>query len=166
MNDEIATAADWSLAFGLFLLGLTQQEIADQVGCSQASVSRRIADEDWPAKRDLVTTERAIRIGTKISKEQEFIRAQECQYARRLMGLAEQMLRTVSTKDATLLDLTRVLDMASRLGRLGSGLPLNQVEVTQTYDLGENLLAAIERAYGPQAKPAITLPHDETAPKP
>jgi hypothetical protein len=38
------------------------------------------------------------------------------------------------------------------LGRLGSGLPLNQVEVSQTYDLGEHLMAAIDRAYGDSPK--------------
>lgn len=168
MSNELAPVCDPFLAFALYLTGLTQGEIAEQMGCSRQYVSKICVDNDWAGQREMVMRERIERVTGKISKEQEFIRAQECQYARRLMGLAEQMMRTVSTKDATLLDLTRVLDMASHLGRLGSGLPLNQVEVTQTYDLGDNLMQAIERAYGPQAKPATTidLPSYETPAKP
>ena len=168
MADELAPVCDPFLAFALFLTGMTQREIATQMGCSQQYVSKMCVDNDWVGQREMVMRERIGRVTGMVSKEQEFLRAQECQYARRLMGLAEQMLRTVSTKDATLLDLTRVLDMASRLGRLGSGLPLNQVEVTQTYDLGEHLMAAIERAYAPQVKapaPTIDLPPAAAPPK-
>ena len=155
-NGDSAKARSWNhdTGFALYCLGISTDEIGAQVGVSGRMIRQRAQRDGWQARADKVQTERASRVGAKASKEQEFIRAQECQYARRLMGLAEQILRTIKTADATILDLTRILDLASRLGRLGSGLPLNQVEVTQHFDLGEHLLAAIERAYStPEQKP-------------
>jgi hypothetical protein len=156
---------DSHLGMALYCLGLTNDEIADACGVTHQRVSQVCALDDWPKLRAIALEQRAKKIGKTAVNEQQFIRGLECDYARRLFGVAEIILRNLNLAGATIQDLVRVLDLASRLGRLGSGLPLNQVEVTQTYDLGENLMAAIERAYGTEAK-AITLPSESPPPPP
>lgn len=167
---ESESMAVWSwdhdTGFALYCLGIPTDDIGAACGVSGQAIRQCAAKEDWETRAEKVAVARAARITKGNSTEQQFVRGVECQYARRLFGLAEQELRLYKPGKATLLDITRLLDLASRLGRLGSGLPLNQVEVTQTYDLGENLMAAIERAYAPQPKPAITLPPNEDPPKP
>jgi hypothetical protein len=138
---------DHDQAYALYCLGLPTEEIGVAVGVTGRAI-RYVAQADkWEERREKWQQARAERFTKHISKEQEFIRQTECSYARRLFGMAEMEIRLWKPGKATLLDMTRLLDVASRLGRLGSGLPLNQVEVTQTYDLGENLMQAIERAY-------------------
>ena len=143
---------DHESAFALYCLGLPTEEIGASVGVSGRQVRYVAEAENWEERREKWQEARTERFTKKISKEQEFIRQTECSYARRLFGMAEMEIRQWKPGKATLLDITRLLDLASRLGRLGSGLPLNQVEVSQTYDLGEHLMAAIERAYSDAAK--------------
>jgi hypothetical protein len=98
------------------------------------------------------------KIHSAASKEQEFIRAQERHLARQLMGLGRKMLRKIKVESANVSDLCRVVKLASRLGRLGSGLPLVPVEETRQLDLNESLMTAIDRAYGPEPKAVIDAP--------
>jgi hypothetical protein len=154
---------DHESAFALYCLDLPTEEIGASVGVSGRQVRYVAEAEKWEERREKWQAARAERFTKNTSKEQEFIRQTECSYARRLFGMAEAEIRQWKPGKATLLDITRLLDLASRLGRLGSGLPLNQVEVSQTYDLGEHLMAAIERAYGDAAKTLdVAPPHAGT----
>jgi hypothetical protein len=123
--------------------------------CAHTGPIHLRADKDgWQAKREIVLLERAKRVGVHASKEQEFIRAQECELARRLMGLGWEILRTIKPGKASVTDLCRVLDLASRLGRLGSGLPLTPMELTVRPDLSEEWKEALRRVYGDGPEPA------------
>jgi hypothetical protein len=151
----MAMKRKWDSDFGflLYALGWTCAEIARKFKISGDAVEHACEQDDWDGKRVLYLAERAKVIGANCSKEQQFFRAEECRMARQLLGLGVEMLATMKVEGASPADVCRVLDLASRLGRLGSGLPLNQVEVSQTYDLGENLMQAIERAYSSEPKP-------------
>jgi hypothetical protein len=103
-----------------------------------------------------------------LSNEQRQIRAIECEYGRKLFGVAETLLRELRGKPPKWSDLVRVLELASKMSRLGASLPLNQVEVTQTMDLSANLLAMAERAYNQKPEPIEIAPPKQldSAPNP
>ena len=148
MGDELKVYAwDENLAFSLFCIGLNCTEIADQVGICARQVERVAKTEDWTARRNQVQKELAVRTGCKVGKEQEFVRGVESQYGRKLLGLAETELRQWKPGKATLLDIQRLIELGTTLLRRGAGMPLNSVEITQTYDIGEGLQSALERAY-------------------
>ncbi len=155
---------DHDLGFALYCLGIPTDEIGTQLGISGRMIRLQAKNDDWEARAEKVNLERALRTGQKASKEQEFIRSRECAYARRLLGMAESEIRQWKPGKATLLDITRLLELASRLGRLGSGLPLMPVELTVEHDISERMQAALDKAYAEEPKtfdvsPAQELPH-------
>src|ERR1700677_4643287 len=138
MNESDETRVgewDHDLAFALYCMGIPTADIAAQIGISQRMIQHQAKIDKWEDRAEKVAIERSLRIGAKASKEQDFVRTAECSYARRLFGLAEQELRAYKTTKPSLLDITRILELASRLGRLGSGLPLYPVEIFVTHDL-------------------------------
>jgi hypothetical protein len=148
---------DSDLGFLLYSVGLTQVEIGKRLDIDPSTVSRVCTTERWDDKLEVVLRERAVLLGPKASKEQEFIRTQECAVARQLLGIGHQMIREFNSdmwklSKTPIADMVKVLELASRLGRMGSGLPLNQVEVTVTHDLNEELRAALARAYPEETK--------------
>jgi hypothetical protein len=146
------TTWDADLGFHLYCVGLNFAEIGHKFGISGRTVCHRADVDGWDAKREIVVLERAKRVGMAGSKEQEFVRSQECDLARKLLGLGHQMLRDMDkhwqSSKTPVADLCKVLDLASRLGRLGSGLPLMPVEIHGFFDLTENLEKSLQRAYG------------------
>jgi hypothetical protein len=158
------TTWDGDLGFHLYCVGLNFAEIGHKFGVSARTVCHRADVEGWDAKREIVLLERAKRVGMAASKEQEFIRAQECDLARKLLGMGHELLRKIKIESATVSDLCRVLELASRLGRLGSGLPLMPVELHATMDLSESLQQALDRAYPPEPKPIDIEPPKELPP--
>jgi hypothetical protein len=160
-DDTRVWAWDHDLAFALYCIGMPTEDIAAQMGISQRMIQHQAKADRWEDRADKVAVERALRIDKKQSEEQKQIRSLECAYARRLFGLAEQELRAYKTTKPTLLDIGRIIDLASRLGRLGSGLPLNQVDISVTHDISERMNEALEKAYGPKPidiDPAKELP--------
>jgi DNA-binding Lrp family transcriptional regulator len=148
---------DVEAGFLLFCAGHSYSELANRFKVSFQAVSEMAKREGWLDKRDAILAERALRVGVHASKEQEFIRAQECRMARQALGLLELAMRKVKVNKPKVGDIRDLAEMVSRLGRMGSGLPLNQVEVTVTHDLNEELRAALARAY-PGEAPAIDVP--------
>lgn len=138
---------DTDLAFLMFVAGMSQDELSKRFKVSASAVCLRAQADGWESKRDAVLSDRAKFLTKDVSSEQKFIRGQECRYARQLMGLAEQAIQKLKLNKPTVGDVKDLIELASKLGRLGSGLPLNQVEISTTFDLGENLLKQIERAY-------------------
>lgn len=144
---------DRQLAFMLYVVGFNETELARKMGVSQQRVSQIARSNDWQAQRDMVLQERARKVGISASQEQEFIRSQEIHFARRLMGMAEQVMQSINLSKATIADLTKLVDLASRLGRLGSGLPLQPVELSVTHDISEDVRRMLDRAYGDSPAP-------------
>ena len=158
------TTWDSHVGFALYCFGLNYEEIGDKSGVSSRTVCHRADKDGWNEKKAVVLAGRAERLRMDVSKEQQFIRAQECRYARQLFGLAEIMIRRVKIEKPTVRDLCQLMLCASQLGRLGSGLPLVPVDIQQTHDLSAELEAALERAYSHDPPkpidiaPALELP--------
>jgi hypothetical protein len=161
------TTWDSHVGFALYCFGLNYEEIGDKSGVSSRTVCHRADKDGWNEKKAVVLAGRAERLSMDVSKEQQFIRAQECRYARQLFGLAEIMIRRVKVEKPTVRDICQLMLCASRLGRLGSGLPLVPVEIHQTHDLSAELEAALTKAYSePEPKAIDVSPAQELPPPP
>jgi len=161
---------DVELAFMLFCLGATQQEIGDKFDITQQAVSVRAIADRWDERKEDYLRERLNRTGNSVSKEQQFIKSMECDISRRLLGLGHEMLRTLTRSPKTdVADLCRVLDLASTLGRRATGLPMQAIEITQVHDIAEDVKRMLDKAYGEPASPvidAVVVPQLPEASKP
>lgn len=140
---------DVEMGFMLFAVGMTINEIADKYELHKSTVAERARRDDWEGRKVEFLRERALRVGGSVSKEQEFLRSQEADLSRRLLGLAHEMLRTLVRSPKTdVADLVRVIDMASTLGRRATGLPMQAIELSVSHDIGEDVKRMLDKAYG------------------
>ena len=140
------------MAFSIFCLGLSQADIARRFKVRPNTVSEIAKAQDWLGKREIVSVERAKMLGADLSKEQELVRGEEIRFSKMCMAMAEDVLRRLRFKKPSVRDAKTLLDLASRLGRLGTGLPLAPLELTVQHDISATLEAALQKAYGPEAR--------------
>lgn len=145
-------------AWNLFVLGVSQDDIAKRVLCNPKVVQKWSVQEKWVAKREKILDKRIERLGTQVLKEQDSIRGQERAFAEELMAKAQQILDSMTPaklKKVRTGDLVKMLELASKLSRLSAGMSLGSMSVEQNvrHDLGESIKAAIDKVYGAQAKP-------------
>jgi hypothetical protein len=118
-----------------------------------------IFKEKWSARRDLVNAERIKAVGPGIYKEQEMLRAKELEFSKQLMNVASQMLASFKpTVNCSPDKIVRMLELASKLGRMSTGLPLTSIEVQPALDLPKLLMDNIEKVYGDEPKDQKQLP--------
>ena len=144
---------DAGLGFLLFCVGYTTYEIADKFKVAQSTVATVSSKDDWVIRRADFLDERIKRIGSSVSKEQEFIKSQEADLSRRLLGLGHEMLRTLIRSPKTdVADLCRVLELASTLGRRSTGMPMQAIELSVTHDIAEDVKRMLDKAYSDDPK--------------
>lgn len=149
------------IAFALFVLGLPVEDISNRVKFTKITVKNWIFNDKWGEKRDAVRAEQGLSIGKNITEEQKFIRQQECAYGRKLMGMAEVMLRSYNCdpyvdksmiQHPTAAEISTVLKLATELSRNGLGMPLGAVEVNTKHELSESWQLAMNKIYADQPK--------------
>ena len=147
--------------------------VADKVGKSKTMIERWSRKFDWPARvqahgAHLTEIERkaaeavAIQNGVDWAKRQEEHREDEWQTRTELIGLAREAIERWKKNPArcgTLEGIARLLDLASKLGRVSSGLSLEPAEKPGEEETAFmiQIEVALEKIYG-QASPAPTLP--------
>ena len=155
---------DHEIAFGLFLLGMTQNELAARFNVSQQSLSLIAIRQDWNSKRDAIALERVAQAGPELRKEQMTLRGEEIRMAKELIVGATRALKRLNWEKCSTGDVLKALELASKLGRLGTGLPLQPMELNVQVDLSGEMKDAIERVYGakqPQLAESTTQPAAE-----
>ena len=153
-----------NVAFELFVLGVRQADIATRFNVSKPAVNQIAKRDDWKARRDAVLIERAKQVGPGMAAEQGIIRYEELRIAKELMAGAKIALRKIKWEKVGVNDLIRVMELSSKLGRLGAGLPLQPMELNVQVDLSGEMRDAIERVYGakqPQLAESTTQPAAE-----
>ena len=153
---------DFDFAFALYVQGVPAVRIAQKCKVSRQTVDALVIRENWPAKRQAYEVERVKAIGANCAKSQEDIRAEEYALAKELLNKGRELLeRYKIPKRINLADICRVLELGSRLGRLGTGLPLVPMELTVAHTISEDIQRMLDKAYGDQpaqvtdAKPVI-----------
>ena len=147
--------------------------VAAKVGKSKTMIERWSRKFDWPARvqahtAHLTEIERkaaeavAIQNGVDWAKRQEEHREDEWQTRTELIGLAREAIERWKKNPArcgTLEGIARLLDLASKLGRVSSGLSLEPAEKPGEEETAFmiQIEVALEKIYG-QASPAPTLP--------
>jgi hypothetical protein len=146
--------------------------VADKVGKSKTMIERWSRKFDWPARvqahaAHLADIERktaealAVQAGTDWAKRQEQHREDEWQTRSELIALAREAIDRWKKNPArcgTLEGIARLLDLASKLGRISSGLSLEPVDKPVEEDAAFmiQIEVALEKIYG-QATPAPTM---------
>jgi hypothetical protein len=142
--------------------------VADKVGKSKTMIERWSRKFDWPARvqahaAHLADIERktaealAVQAGTDWAARQEQHREDEWQTRSELIALAREAIDRWKKNPArcgTLEGIARLLDLASKLGRVSSGLSLEPEEQKEEVDDGALLIQinlAIEKIYGAAA---------------
>ena len=92
----------------------------------------------------------------------EQLREQEWDLAQKLIRTAIVLLerhRKCPSREATLAEITRMLDLASRLGRLATNLQTDKTETAGRVDVSfrVELEAALKKVYGPPAGSVIDV---------
>lgn len=148
--------------------------VADKVGKSKTMIERWSRKFDWPARvqahaAHLADIERktaealAVQAGTDWAKRQEQHREDEWQTRSELIVLAREAIDRWKKNPArcgTLEGIARLLDLASKLGRVSSGLSLEPVDKPVEEDAAFmiQIEVALEKIYGPvTAPPASTV---------
>lgn len=132
---------------------LNQEELAAELGTAQKNISRARVRFYWKARIGRWWAGRHEAPETKDWEgNQEELRREEWAMHQELLGAGREALRRWrdSDKVPTLVEITKVIDLASRLGRLASGLPLEHTEIKGNAEapIRINIEAALERAYG------------------
>jgi hypothetical protein len=166
-------------AFSLYLsLGpeRSMAEVGKKLGKSETLIERWCSRHGWPARvqahaAHLAIVEREATEALTRAKaagwvqRQENHREDEWTLRNELIEAGRRVLEKFrdGSRGATLGDVARALDLASKLGRLSSGLATETVEHTGTVDVNFRLEveAAVRKAYG-QAEPAPTAVDVET----
>jgi hypothetical protein len=147
--------------------------VADKVGKSKTMIERWSRKFDWPARvqahaAHLADIERrtaealAVQAGTDWAARQEQHREDEWQTRSELIVLAREAIDRWKKNPArcgTLEGIARLLDLASKLGRVSSGLSLEPVDKPVEEDAAFmiQIEVALEKIYGPVAAPASTV---------
>jgi hypothetical protein len=145
---------------------------ADKLGKSKRMMEKWSRKFDWPARvqahaAHLADIERrtaealAVQAGTDWAKRQEQHREDEWQTRSELIALAREAIDRWKKNPArcgTLEGIARLLDLASKLGHVSSGLSLEPVDKPQEEDAAFmiQIEVALEKIYG-QAVPAPTV---------
>jgi hypothetical protein len=148
-------------------------DVADQHGKSKTMIERWSRRFDWPARvqahtAHLADIERktaealAVQAGTDWAKRQEQHREDEWQTRGELIGLAREAIERWKKSPArcgTLEGIARLLDLASKLGRVSSGLSLEPAEKPGEEETAFmiQIEVALEKIYGPVVKPAAVV---------
>lgn len=147
--------------------------VADKLGKSKTLIERWSRKYEWPARvqahaTHLADVERkaaeavATQNGVDWAKRQEAHREDEWQARGELLALAREAIarwKKAEHRCGSLEGIARLLDLASKLGRVSSGLALEPVEEP---DEGEaafmiQIEVALEKIYGPAARPAAVV---------
>lgn len=147
--------------------------VADKVGKSKTMIERWSRKFDWPARvqahaAHLADIERktaealAVQAGTDWAARQEQHREDEWQTRSELIALAREAIERWKKNPArcgTLEGIARLLDLASKLGRVSSGLSLEPVDKPVEEDAAFmiQIEVALEKIYGPVTQPASTV---------
>lgn len=153
--------------------------VADKVGKSKTMIERWSRRFDWPARvqahtAHLADIERktaealAVQAGTDWAKRQDQHREDEWQARDELLTLAREAIarwKKAEHRCGTLEGIARLLDLASKLGRVSSGLSLEPVEKTGEEDAAFmiQIEVALEKIYGPE-KPTASATVVEVEP--
>jgi uncharacterized protein len=139
--------------------------VAERVGKSKTMVERWSRRFDWPARVEahaahVADAERkaiealAVERAVEWDKVHEAVKIAEWQRHKKLIALADEMIarwEKNKVKCGTLEGIARVLELATKLGRLAAGMPTEVKEVhtnvTGTVELEWEI--ALRRAYGP-----------------
>jgi hypothetical protein len=149
--------------------------VADKVGKSKTMIERWSRKFDWPARvqahaAHLADIERktaealAVQAGTDWAKRQEQHREDEWQTRSELIVLAREAIDRWKKNPArcgTLEGIARLLDLASKLGRVSSGLSLEPVDKPVEEDAAFmiQIEVALEKIYGAGVPPpTVTAP--------
>ena len=149
--------------------------VAERLGKSKTMMERWSRRFDWTARvqahaAHLATIEReaaealAVQAGTDWAKRQEQHREDEWQTRSELIVLAREAIdrwKKNPVRCGTLEGIARLLDLASKLGRVSSGLSLEPVEKTGEEDAAFmiQIEVALEKVYGqPEAGRTVATP--------
>ena len=138
---------------------------AGKLGKSKVLMERWSRRYDWPGRvaahaAHLASVEREAIEGLAVvkaiewSKVHEAVRIAEWQRHKKLIALADEMIQRWEAnpkKCGTLEGIARLLELASKLGRLAAGMPteIKEVNTTLTATIDVEWEIAIRKAYGP-----------------
>ena len=144
--------------------------VAEQHGKSKTMIERWSRRFDWPARvqahaAHLALVERqaieslAMEKAVDWSKVHEAVKVAEWQRHKKLIALADEMLarwEKNKAKCGTLEGIARVLELATKLGRLAAGMPteVKEVNTTMKATIDVDWEIAIRKAYGVKDAPA------------
>lgn len=143
--------------------------VADKHGKSKTMMEKWSRKFDWPARvqahaAHLAMVERqaiealAVEKAVDWSKVHESVRIAEWNRHKKLIALADEILarwEKNKAKCGTLEGIARILELASKLGRLAAGMPtdVKEVNTTMTATIDVDWEVAIKKAYGVAAPP-------------
>jgi hypothetical protein len=159
-------------------------DVAEHHGKSKTMIERWSRRFDWPARVQahsayLALVERqaieslAMEKAVDWSKVHEAVKIAEWQRHKKLIALADEMLarwEKNKAKCGTLEGIARVLELATKLGRLAAGMPteVKEVNTTLTATVDVEWEIAIRKAYGvvaaPPANAAAVVEAEEVKP--
>lgn len=144
--------------------------VAEKLGKSKTMMERWSRRFDWPARvqahgAHLAVVEReaieslALEKAVDWSKVHEAVKVAEWQRHKKLIALADEMLarwEKNKAKCGTLEGIARVLELATKLGRLAAGMPteVKEVNTTMKATIDVDWEIAIRKAYGGKAETA------------
>ena len=144
--------------------------VAEKHGKSRTMIERWSRRFDWPARvqahaAHLALVERqaieslAMEKAVDWSKVHEAVKVAEWQRHKKLIALADEMLarwEKNKAKCGTLEGIARVLELATKLGRLAAGMPteVKEVNTTMKATIDVDWEIAIRKAYGVKDAPA------------
>jgi len=147
--------------------------VADKLGKHRTQVERWSKKFDWPARvqahtAHLTEVERkaaevvAAQSGTDWGKRQEVHREDEWQARTELLTLAREAIarwKKAEHRCGTLEGIARLLDLASKLGRVSSGLALEPADKPADEDAAFmiQIEVALEKVYGKPAESAVPV---------
>ena len=161
-------------AFSLYLSMGPQRglrEVARKLDKSLTHVGKWSSKFDWPARVRahgdyLASIEReaieasAVEKGVEWSRMNEAIRIAEWQRHKRLIALADETIKRWEknpNKCGTLEGIARILELATKLGRLAAGMPteVKEVNTTVTATVDVDWQIAIRKAYAVAPPPMV-----------
>jgi hypothetical protein len=156
--------------------------VAEKHGKSKTMIERWSRRFDWPARvqahaAHLATIEReaieglALEKAVDWNKVHEAVKVAEWQRHKKLIALADEMLarwEKNKAKCGTLEGIARVLELATKLGRLAAGMPTEVKEVNTTVKatIDVDWEIAIRKAYGVATPPVTVAPAGDQAKPP
>ena len=154
--------------------------VADQHGKSKTMIERWSRRFDWPARVQahaghLAAVERqaieglALEKAVEWDKVHEALKIAEWQRHKKLIALADEVIarwEKNKNKFGTLEGIARLLELATKMGRLAAGLPteVKEVNTTMKATIDVEWEIAIRKAYGVADKPAPVIEVEEVKP--